>query len=409
MPGIVRSLLDLDYYKFTMAQVAFKRFRDAHVAFAFANRTKAISLPDFIEEEELRAELERVQTLTFTPAELDFLRESRYVRPGLFSQEFLSFLAAVQLPDVELATTASTLEIEVSGPWPETTLWETLILCILSELYGRSLLRRRGMTVEDARSEGSRRLAAKIELIKEDPRVRFSDFGTRRRFSRDWHREVIETLARELPGQFLGTSNVLLAKELSLRPIGTFAHEMDMVFSGIFHESDDEIRASHNKVLEAWWEQYGEEISIALTDTYGTDFFFQDFTPKQARAWRGLRHDSGDPFAFGEKAIAFYEGLGIDPTTKQIVFSDGMEAETMLRLVDRFADRIQVVFGWGTNLTNDVGFDPLSMVVKVVRSCGHGTVKLCDNFDKAVGSPHDIERFKRIFGRTEIPRLGVKY
>ena len=155
--------------------------------------------------------------------------------------------------------------------------------------------------------------------------------------------------------------------------------------------------------------QYGEPLSIALTDTYGTDFFFRDFTPEQAQAWRGLRHDSGDPFAFGEKAIAFYQGHGIDPRTKTLVFSDGLEVETILALTDRFSDRIRVVFGWGTKLTNYPGCAPLSIVVKILSSCGHGAVKLSDNLEKALGTPKDIERYMRIFGHTDIRRLGVKY
>ena len=184
---------------------------------------------------------------------------------------------------------------------------------------------------------------------------------------------------------------------------------MEMVFSGIFHGSNEQIRASHNKVFEIWWDEYGEALSIALTDTYGADFFLRNFSLDQARVWRGLRHDSGDPFEFGEKAITFYERLGIDPKTKQLVFSDGLEVEPMLWLVDRFDGRIQVLFGWGTNLTNDVGFRPLSLVVKAVRSCGYGTVKLSDNLDKAIGSAADVQRFMRIFEQAEIPRLGVKY
>ncbi len=409
MQPIIQSLLDLDYYKITMAQVAYRRFRDVPVTYGFVNRTGSVRLPDFVNERELREELAQVRTLRFTPEELRWLKESPCVPEGMFADDFLAFLADLRLPDVALANDGSTFKIEVAGPWPEAIFWETLILSVVAELYGRALLSQRNVAVQDAWAEGERRLATKIDLIRREPRIRFSDFGTRRRFSGPWHRHVVETLARELPGQFIGTSNVLFAKELGLAPIGTFAHEMYMVFSGIYHASDDEIRASHNKVLQAWWEQYGEPMSIALADNYGSEFFFGDCAPEQARAWRGLRHDSGDPFAFAEKAIAFYRRLGIDPTTKQIVFSDGLEADTMLRLVQRFADRIRVVFGWGTNLTNDVGFEPLQLIVKVIRACGHGTVKLADNFDKALGTPRDIERFRRIFGYADVSRLGVKY
>ena len=409
MLRIIRSLCDIDYYKLTMAQVAFESFPKVPVTFAFANRTKSVSLPTIISQNDLQTELEWIRSLRFTAEELDFLRESEYIPAGRFSTEFIAFLAALRLAEVEVDAGSPTLRIEVSDSWPKATLWETLILSVVSELYGQALLRQHNITVEETRAEGARHLAKKIEVIKRNPRVRFSDFGTRRRFSRDWHRQVVETLAHRLPGQFLGTSNVLLAKEIGLPPIGTFGHEMDMIFSGIFHGSDDEIRASHNKVLETWWEQYGSAMSIALTDTYGTEFFLRNFRVEQARAWKGVRHDSGDPFEFGEIMIAFYERLGIDPKTKQLVFSDGLEVATMLGLADRFDGRIQVLFGWGTNLTNDVGFGPLSLVVKAVRSCGYGTVKLSDNLDKATGSAADIQRFMRIFEHADVPRLGVKY
>ena len=392
-----------------MAQVAFESYPKVPVTFAFANRTKSVSLPTIISQNDLQEELEWIRSLRFTAGELDFLRESEYIPAGRFSTDFIAFLADLRFAEVEVDAGSSTLRIEVSDSWPKATLWETLILSVVSELYGQALLRQHNITVEETRAEGARHLAKKIEVIKKNPRVRFSDFGTRRRFSRDWHKEVVETLAHRLPGQFLGTSNVLLAKEIGLPPIGTFGHEMDMIFSGIFHGSDDEIRASHNMVLETWWERYGLAMSIALTDTYGIDFFLRDFRLEQARAWKGVRHDSGDPFEFGENMIAFYERLGIDPKTKQLVFSDGLEVPAMLGLVDRFDGRIQVLFGWGTNLTNDVGFGPLSLVVKAVRSCGYGTVKLSDNLDKATGSGAEIQRFMRIFEHSDVPRLGVKY
>jgi len=173
---------------------------------------------------------------------------------------------------------------------------------------------------------------------------------------------------------------------------------LDMGISGVMHGSDDEIRQSHNKVLELWYELYGEGLSVALTDTYGTDFFFRDMTREQARLWRGLRQDSADPFAFGQKAIKFYRDFDIDPRTKLVVFSDGLDVDLMISLYDMFTESFKVTHGLGTNATNDLGLPPLSMVVKLVESNGHGTVKLSDNIEKAVGTPEDIIRFKRIFG-----------
>jgi nicotinate phosphoribosyltransferase len=220
---------------------------------------------------------------------------------------------------------------------------------------------------------------------------------------------VDRTLAEELPSQFLGTSSTESALLHGLVPMGTSAHELTMVMSGIMHDSDDLIRASHNRVLQDWWDLYGWGLSVAVTDTYGSEFFFRDMDAKQARAWKGLRHDSGDPFEFGEKAIRFYEGHGIDPREKLLIFSDGLELPTILALSRRFHGRIKLSYGWGTNLTNDLGFEPISIVVKAVEANGHRTVKLSDNLAKATGSREDIERFKRIFGHSHEREEAVRY
>jgi nicotinate phosphoribosyltransferase len=256
---------------------------------------------------------------------------------------------------------------------------------------------------------GTLRLAEKINILRARPDITFSDFGTRRRFSRSWQEYVIRVLAQEIPGQLLGTSNTAMAMQYGLLPMGTMAHELYMVMAGIMAESDATIRASHNRVLQEWWEEYGWGLSIALTDTYGSDFFFRDMTTAQARAWKGLRQDSGDPLAFGEKAIAFYERHGIDPRDKLIVFSDGLDLGTIVKLADHFAGRIGVSFGWGTNLTNDLGFEALSLVIKVVEANGRRAVKLSDNLAKATGDAPDIERFKRIFGYTVTTFEECKY
>ena len=175
------------------------------------------------------------------------------------------------------------------------------------------------------------------------------------------------------------------------------------------HETEDRIRSSHNQVLTDWWELYGWGLSVAVTDTYGSEFFFRDMTESQARAWKGLRHDSGDPFEFGERAVRFYEKLGIDPREKLLIFSDGLELVTILRLSAQFHGRVKLSFGWGTNLTNDLGFEPVSIVVKAVEVDGRRTVKLSDNMAKATGTKEDIERFKRIFGHGHDRVEAVRY
>ena len=159
---------------------------------------------------------------------------------------------------------------------------------------------------------------------------------------------------------------------------------------------------SHNKFLQDWWEVYGYGLSIGLTDTYGTEFFFSDMTKEQATKWKGLRHDSGDPILFGERAIEFYKNYGIDPKTKMIVFSDGLDIDTIIQIYEHFKDRIKVTFGWGTTLTNDLSIKTLSIVVKAVVANGHGLVKLSDNLNKALGNQEDISLFKEIFDYKNI-------
>lgn len=407
---IISSLLDIDFYKLTMAQFAWLYHPTVEVKYALNNRTKSVGLADFVSPEEVRGELEHVLTLRFGKNELDFLRGSKYIPVGIFCEDFLKFLDGMRLPVPTVRAKGSELQIEVKGPWPSAIFWETIILGVVSKLYGYAVLRQKGMNLLGPYAEGLRRLDEKIAILRASPIVHFVDFGTRRRFNREWHGIVVERLLRHVPEQLLGTSNVLLAKDLGIPPRGTYAHELDMVYAAIYHLDDEEIRRSHQFVLEGWYRLYGAPLSVALTDTFGSEFFFNDFTAEQARKWRGYRQDSGDPFAVGERAIAFLENLGIDPTQKSVFFSDALDVHKMVALANRFAGRIEHPFGVGTNFTNDLGFvDPLSLVVKAVEADGHSTVKLSDNLAKATGSAKDIARFKKIFGYTKETYEEVRY
>lgn len=407
---IIESLLDTDLYKFTMGQVAYLRYPDVTARYAFKNRTQKVRLAEAVDESALRRELDHARTLRFTEEELQYLRGIQVAGEPVFREEYVAFLNGFRLPDYRLERAGDAYRLEFSGRWCEAIYWETIALSIVHELYCRGLVERQGSAGRGAvMEEGRARLGAKVRALRERPGVRFSDFGGRRRFSRAWQVEVLKTLAEELPGQLLGTSNVEMAFRLGLTPIGTMGHEMFMALSGIAGEDEGAIRASHNRTLREWWETYGPGLSIALTDTYGTDFFFQDVTREQAAQWRGLRHDSGDPVAFGERAIAFYRGHGVEAGEKLLVFSDGLDVEAMLRIAGRFQDRIQVGFGWGTNLTNDLGLEPLSIVVKMAEANGRRVVKLSDNLAKAIGEPEDIERFKRIFGYTGTTFEACRY
>lgn len=393
-----RSFLDTDMYKLTMGQFAFHRYNDVPVKYAFKNRTKGVCLADVIDERELRHELDRIQYTAPTARELDYLASRKNNGEQLFKDDYLNFLDGIVLPDYNLKIVDGDFSFETRGPWGSGIYWETPGLATFNTLYFRSLMRDMNpKQIADMNREGINRLEKKIEILGENPSSKFMEFGTRRRLSYEHQENVVKELQSKVPGNMLGTSNVYLAMTLGLTPMGTNAHEMDMVMSGIMHDSDDEIRASHNQMLEEWWSEYGPGLSIALTDTYGSDFFFRDMTDKQANDWMGLRQDSGDPAAFARTQLEFYRARGIDPREKIFIPSDGLNVHKVVGLENEFGAQIPTISGWGTNLTNDVGLRPLSLVMKAVESNGHGTVKLSDNPAKATGTPEDIARFKKIF------------
>ncbi len=395
---IITSLLDLDHYKLTMGQFVFNRYPNVPVKYAFNNRTK-IKIAQVIDEKDLRQELDSVQGLKPTPDELEFLSGLKNNRLPLFSNDYLRFLESVQLPDYQLEVKEGNFKIEFQGKWSEAIYWETFALSIVNELYYRKLTK--DFSPEELKrlyQTGEERLKRKIEVLKQYPDIRYLEFGTRRRFSRNWQDYLVGRLREETPTKLIGTSNVYLAKKHNLKPQGTMAHELFMVMSGIMHGSDDGIRASHNQVLSEWWDEYGYDLSVALTDTYGSDFFFRDMNREQAEKYKGMRQDSGKPKLFGNKQIEFYEKKGIDPRQKLFVPSDGLTLETITDIQRDFEGRIIPAYGWGTSLTNDLGLDSLSIVVKAVESNGYGTVKLSDNPAKATGIKNDIARFMRIFG-----------
>lgn len=211
---------------------------------------------------------------------------------------------------------------------------------------------------------------------------------------------MIDILRTEGEAIYAGTSNVMFSMQDGTDPKGTFAHELYMVLAAItgMLDNDEGLRGSHNEVLQKWWDLYGRDLSIALTDTFGSGFFFEDMTCEQSAAWKGLRHDSGDAIIFGERAVRFYDEHCVDPTKKLVLFSDGLDVDEIVRIFEHFVGRIISAFGWGTTLTNDLGFPTLSIIVKVLMAGGFNTVKLSDNIAKAMGTDGDIDRYKRVFG-----------
>lgn len=399
---IFTSHIDTDFYKFPMSQIQFKDFRNVRVKWKLKNRTKGINLANIIPETELREQLDTARKASFTGTELRYLRGIEVYSTPMFSEDYLKFLKNFYLPEYNLEYRNNELFLEFEGSWCETTFWEIPALTIISELYARNITKYFSRFEQERMfAEGIKRFAAKKDILRLHPGITFSDFGTRRRAFKDWHEKIVVFCKEELPKQFLGTSNVHLALKHDLVPIGTSAHEMFMAMAGIMYDiykNDDEIRTSHNTTLENWWKHYGWGLSIALTDTYSSRFAFETMPESVAKNWKGFRQDSGNPFEYGKWVIDFCKKNGVDPKEKLVIFSDGLDIVKICDLYRAFEDKFKMSFGWGTNLANDIGIKPLSLVIKLVEACGHGTVKLSDNIAKAIGKPEDIERFKKIFG-----------
>lgn len=385
----------LDYYKATMGQLEFEKHPDAEVTFALKNRSPDRPLSEHLTPSiisERLAELER----GWQPEEIAYLAGlQNQDGDAQFSKEYLDFLADNELPPVEVGyDETGEISVSVTGPWPLVTFWETVVMSEINELYFREKLAKEGTDLDALYREGDRRLDEKIARLKDRPDIKFSDFGTRRRFSYAWQKHVIERVAQELPDNFVGTSNIYLAHELGVKPIGTFAHELPMVYCALEDGAGEDPLDGHNQVLQDWQSLYRGDLSTALTDTYTSEFFFADMTPEQAAEWKSLRHDSGDPFEFGDRVIDFYEKYEIDPTSKTIVFSDGLDIDRIIELADYFKDKINVLFGWGTTLTNDLGVKTNNIVMKAVAANGVPTVKLSDDAGKHTGTPETVERYE---------------
>lgn len=393
-PNLSRGL---DFYKLTMGNVVYEKHPDAEVTFTLKNRRHEQPLTEFVSVTALQERLDAIRKQGFQPEEIAYYAGLQAQNgDARFTPNYLDHLADLELPDVAITNNPSTgeLAVEARGPWADVSLWETVVMSEINEEYYTRLMEKHGLSIEDLYAEGDRRLDDKIARLQARPDIKFSDFGTRRRFSAQWHEHVIARLAQDCPENFVGTSNPWFAYKYDLAPIGTFAHEMPMVYAGLEDANGGNPLDGHTKMLNDWQEHYNGDLSIALTDTFGSEFFFTDFTPEQARKWRGLRHDSGDPVKFGERVIDFYEQHEIDPTTKTIVFSDGLDIDEIERLADHFGARINLMFGWGTSLTNDLGLPSNNIVMKATHVNQTDTVKLSDDIGKHTGPEQQVTRYQ---------------
>ncbi len=372
---IITSLLDTDLYKFTMMQVVLHQFPGAQVEYRFKCRNPGVELAPFASE--IRDEIRALCTLQFQDAELAYLRSMRFIK-----SDFVDFLGLFRLNEKYIRVSAlptGEIDITITGPWLHTILFEIPVLAIVNEVYFRNTQK-----VPDF-PEGRRRLDAKIAQLQASglERLKIADYGTRRRFSRAWHEEVLRVLCARLgtdgrgngdAGQFAGTSNVLYAMKLGVTPLGTMAHEYLQACQSL----GPRLRDTQVFGFEMWAKEYRGDLGIALSDVYGMNAFLRDFDLYFCKLFDGARHDSGDPFAWGERLLQHYRDNRVDPLTKTLIFSDALTVPRIIELFQRFHGRCQLAFGIGTNLTNDLGCEPLQIVVKMTRCNGQPVAKLSD-------------------------------
>ncbi len=372
---IITSLLDTDLYKFTMMQVVLHQFPGAQVEYRFKCRNPGVQLASHVAE--IRDEIRSLCTLRFQDAELAYLRSMRFIK-----SDFVDFLGLFRLNEKYIQVNAlptGEIDITIAGPWLHTILFEIPVLAIVNEVYFRNTQKAPDL------ADGRRRLDAKMAQLQAGglESLKIADYGTRRRFARAWHEEVLRTLCTRLgaedrsngaSGQLAGTSNVLYAMQLGLTPLGTMAHEYLQACQSL----GPRLRDTQVFGFEMWAKEYRGDLGIALSDVYGMNAFLRDFDLYFCKLFDGARHDSGDPFSWGERLLQHYRNNRVDPLTKTLIFSDALTVPRIIELHQRFHGRCQLAFGIGTNLTNDLGYEPLQIVIKMTRCNGQPVAKLSD-------------------------------
>ena len=372
---IIDSLLDTDLYKFTMQQCVLHQFPGAQVQYRFKCRTPNVDLRPFLDE--INAEIDHLCELHFTDEELAYLGGLRFIKSDYVDFLSLFHLKRNYIQVVESDDYPCGIDISIKGPWLHTILFEIPVLAIVNEVYFRRLYG------DLDKSEGRRRLAEKIHLLLSEPNngdLHISDYGTRRRFSRAWQEEVLLTLKKELGPMLSGTSNVLLAKKFGLIPLGTMAHEYLQACQAL----GPRLRDSQVYGFEMWAKEYRGDLGIALSDVYGMEPFLKDFDMYFCKLFDGARHDSGDPFVWGERMIEHWACNKCDPRSKSLIFSDALTIPRVIELYRRFHGRVGIGFGVGTNLMNDLGPTALNVVIKMVQANGQPVAKISDAPEKGM-------------------------
>ena len=379
---IIVSLLDTDLYKFNMDQVIFHKHTDLNGEYFFKCRNENIVFtPEMVAE--IDAQIDHLCTMRFTKEELDYLRSIRFIK-----NDYVEFLRLWR-PIREYVTTSldenGKLEIVVKGPLFSAMQFEIFLLEIVNEVYFRMQY-----DYEVLKAEAQKRLEQKIHDFNSGKYTfSFAEFGCRRRLSREWQDTVVKRLARETKN-CAGTSNVYLAMKYRLTPIGTYAHEFVQMYQGI---DSIPLAYTNHYAMQDWYEEYKGDNGTALTDTITTDLFLLDFDRSMVNNYNGVRHDSGDPYAWGEKIIAHYKKYGVDPKNKLLLFSDSLDFERAQELYDHFKEKTKVSFGIGTYCSNDTGVTPLNIVIKLQYVNDRPVAKLSDTPGKSMCKDPDYLKY----------------
>lgn len=390
-----------DQYKFPMGQLIYEQERDADVTFKMTNRKaqKGMRIADYVQPEELQEYYDGFRDTTFTPDQIAILEQQTDKR---YTKEFLGYLAAFRLPEIEVSIDPTTNDItaETTAQWNAASLWEIPMLSAIPELYYPKYIEAHGGTMKEVWNEGDRRLAGMIELMKKNPDVKFAEFGTRRRFSSDWQDHAVGRFVEECPENLIGTSNPWLAAKYDIAASGTNAHELGMTYAALTEQRGGNPIDGQAKVVSDWLERF-PGMPVVLTDTFTTDATLAMLTPEQAEQVKSFRIDSGDERVIGEKIIRFLHENGINPLARTLFFSNSLTPEKAVALQQNFRGRINVSFGIGGHSVNNMGLDyahdlpSMNIVSKAVKVNGHGTVKLSDDEGKHMGDTENVARYQQ--------------
>ena len=370
---IVTSLLDTDLYKFNMDQVIFHKHTDLCGEYYFKCRNEGVTFSEAIVQE-INEQIDHLCTLRFTKEELNYLRSIRFIKNDYV--EFLRLWRPIREYVTVTRQDDGTLDIVVKGPLFSAMQFEIFLLEIVNEVYFRMTY-----DYETLKKSAEERLNKKIKDFRSGRYTfPFAEFGCRRRLSREWEDTVVHRLTTETD-RCVGTSNVYLAMKYNLTPIGTYAHEFVQMYQGI---DSIPLAYTNHYAMNDWYDEYQGDNGTALTDTITTDLFLLDFNRSMVNNYSGVRHDSGDPYAWGEKIIAHYQKYGVDPKSKLLLFSDSLDFDKAQQLYDHFKKRTKVSFGIGTFCSNDTEVPALNIVIKLQYVNGRPVAKLSDTPGKAM-------------------------